>query len=637
MGRLAIRKIIYHGKKFFFESPELKDGIVIIEGENGHGKSTLMELIYYALGGKVVAFEKDNTTGNKHNEIYNDEDNYIEMHIEINQESYEITRYIGYNQIFIVDSKKNIIETDIYRNSQKESIIFSDWILDKLHIDVFDIIQGTRSFKLNFTDLFRLIYHDQTTEVDKIYKRPDNSNFLTDSLEIRKAIFEVLVGKSFNKYYSLLGEYKISQKNYEKAQASLENYDEFLSSIMNEDLSNVIHISDLISEKQEAISKIKIKRELVYSQNFNTEKSFQIVDEQQRKLGRLATKKEELNKSKNLNNQSISKIIYLLEDAKNELNEIEKIRLVNKKLNLFTPNTCPYCLIHVERQKDKCICGNLVDEEQYEKFFYKDTDYMSIINSRQKSIQSLSDLLVKKKEYNDTLASQIEKISGEIVNVKNRISDLNKDIVYNQNNEQIRMLDEEETKIKNEILELERAKELAEKMEVLVQDLAKCRHKASTLKNQVEACLLEAKNDIQKKRLEFSNCYQELMKLADEKCYDAYIGDDYMPVVNRRQYRERSSQVPKRLMYFLTLLIESLATSTNFPQFLLIDTPNKEGIDSNNLIKNLKLLLKANEISLENDKKYQIILTTGIDTYPIELKNNIVLSLNQDNYLLQEK
>ena len=61
------------------------------------------------------------------------------------------------------------------------------------------------------------------------------------------------------------------------------------------------------------------------------------------------------------------------------------------------------------------------------------------------------------------------------------------------------------------------------------------------------------------------------MERADEHCYSAYIGDDYMPHINWGAYRERSAAVPKRLMYFLTLLIESLKNEANFDYEKLID------------------------------------------------------------------
>lgn len=94
--------------------------------------------------------------------------------------------------------------------------------------------------------------------------------------------------------------------------------------------------------------------------------------------------------------EHIDKIVYLIDEAEKELAEIEKIRLVNKKLKLFTPNTCPYCLREVERKKGKCICGSDILEEQYEKFFYTDEEYLDILKVRKKSIQSMNDLLERK-------------------------------------------------------------------------------------------------------------------------------------------------------------------------------------------------------------------------------------------------
>ena len=482
MGRLAIRRVIYNGKRYFFESPYLEDGVVILEGTNGHGKSTFMDLIYYALGGKVSSFDKNSDTPSKHNEIFNDEDNYIELQLELNQQVYELTRYIGDNQIFIVDSKQQVIETFIYRNSSTnpDAVIFSDWILGKLGIDVFDIVQGTRNFKLNFSDLLRLVYHDQATEVSKIYKEADNSNFVSDSLEIRKAIFEVLIGKSYNEYYSLLGQYKLALKEYEKSQAIMDSYDEFIGQILNDDLSNVIHIKNMISENESMIEKVRNERDLAYVQKNGTAKTFGVLDEQKKMLLRLEREKDELVQNKYAIMQSVSKIIYLTDEAKRELKEIEKIRLVNKRLKLFTPNTCPYCLREVQRENGKCICGSDIDEEQYEKFFYTDDEYLTIVKVKQKSIQSLSNLLEKKQVRNIDIANYIDKLNFEIDKVKKYILELNKDITYNQNFSYIRKLDDRENQLKAEVIELKQAEELATKKDELVMAVSRLRAKVES-------------------------------------------------------------------------------------------------------------------------------------------------------------
>lgn len=638
MGRLAIRRVVYSGDKYSFESPYLNDGIVIMEGVNGHGKSTFMNLIYYGLGGRVQAFNKnDDNDSKKHNEIFYDTNNYVELLIEIDDEKYELTRYIGDNLIFVVGEDEEVRETCVLRNqSDEHTMVFSDWILGKLNINVFDIVQGTRSFKLNFTDLLRLVYHDQETEVDKVYKEADNSNFLSDSLEIRKAIFEILLGKTYNDYYSTLGQYKLTMKELEKAQAVMDSYDEFLGEVLDYDLANVVHINSMISEKQEMIEKVQIEREIASREQGNSDEIWQLIGQQKKELMLNQHKLEEWESAKNLTTQSIDKILYLIDESEKELSEIEKIRLVNKKLKLFTPNTCPYCLREVEREKGKCICGNDIEEEQYEKFFYTDEEYLDILKVKKKSIQSLEQLLERKSQRLKIIIGHIEKAEQSIEKIRLYIDELTKDIATNYNSAYIRQLDERERELNGIILELKQAKDLAKKRETLASQVIQLRNKVEGLKIRVDSFLNAARKDMLNKKKDFDEVYFSLMKRADEHCYSAYIGEDYMPHINLGAYRERSAAVPKRLMYFLTMLIESLKNEANFPQFLMIDTPNKEGIDKENLIKNIGLLAEADKYTEEMKTQYQIILTTGIDTYPEEFKKNVFYKLEGENYLLQE-
>ena len=638
MGRLAIRRVVYSGDKYSFESPYLNDGIVIMEGVNGHGKSTFMNLIYYGLGGRVQAFNKnDDNDSKKHNEIFYDTNNYVELLIEIDDEKYELTRYIGDNLIFVVGEDEEVRETCVLRNqSDEHTMVFSDWILGKLNINVFDIVQGTRSFKLNFTDLLRLVYHDQETEVDKVYKEADNSNFLSDSLEIRKAIFEILLGKTYNDYYSTLGQYKLTMKELEKAQAVMDSYDEFLGEVLDYDLANVVHINSMISENQEMIEKVQIEREIASREQGNSDEIWQLIGQQKKELILNQHKLEEWESAKNLTTQSIDKILYLIDESEKELSEIEKIRLVNKKLKLFTPNTCPYCLREVEREKGKCICGNDIEEEQYEKFFYTDEEYLDILKVKKKSIQSLEQLLERKSQRLKIIIGHIEKAEQSIEKIRLYIDELTKDIATNYNSAYIRQLDERERELNGIILELKQAKDLAKKRETLASQVIQLRNKVEGLKIRVDSFLNAAREDMLNKKKDFDEVYFSLMKRADEHCYSAYIGEDYMPHINLGAYRERSAAVPKRLMYFLTMLIESLKNEANFPHFLMIDTPNKEGIDKENLIKNIGLLAEADKYTEEMKTQYQIILTTGIDTYPEEFKNNVFFKLEGENYLLQE-
>src|SRR4051812_40410633 len=157
MGSLLINKVKYSGDNYFFESPQLNPGLNIIEGSNGNGKSTFMNFIYYALSGKVDEFSISNKE--THVEITKDKNNYIELDVIINGEGHLLKRFINSNDITIFDSKGDVVVLPINR-SKYEKNTFSDWILGKLEIPVVEVFQGVNNFKINFKDLFRLIYHN---------------------------------------------------------------------------------------------------------------------------------------------------------------------------------------------------------------------------------------------------------------------------------------------------------------------------------------------------------------------------------------------------------------------------------------------------------------------------------------------
>ena len=405
----------------------------------------------------------------------------------------------------------------------------------------------------------RLIYHDQTTEIEKIYKEADNTTFISDSLEMRKAIFEVLIGKSFNDYYLELGEYKLLLKKYDKALDELGNYNNFINNVMDDETGNTYSVNDKIKTLSDQLQKIDIEKQISYNKQDGTSDTISILDQQKISLRQIQKEKDNFIENKESLEKLISKLTFLLEGSKRELQEIERIRFVNKKLNLFTPNTCPYCLSNVERKQNLCICGSEIDESQYEKFFYTDSEYLTILKIKQKSIITLTTLLQNKYERKKNLITQISKLNKTIEDTTKYIVKLNRDIEYNCNFSYIEKLNAKESEIKSELIKLTQAKELIAKQDLLAKKVNELRTKLENQKTKVEKLHIDAKEDISNKKLNFSQKYFHLMKKADNKCYDAYIADDYMPIINLSEYRERSASVSKRLMYFTTLLIKACA------------------------------------------------------------------------------
>ncbi|WP_142305352.1 hypothetical protein [Neobacillus jeddahensis] len=154
----------------------------------------------------------------------------------------------------------------------------------------------------------------------------------------------------------------------------------------------------------------------------------------------------------------------------------------------------------------------------------------------------------------------------------------------------------------------------------------------------------------------FDKIYSDLIKQADKDVIKAKLDVNYMPVINDGVYRQASSYVTRRLVYYLTLIKMSIDTdNVPFPRFLLIDTPENLGIDEKNLISTLSLIdelfikeetepveitkeIKEEE-QFEEEKQsepnFQIILTTGIGKFPDKFKEYVVETLTGDNKLLK--
>ncbi|MCD8411235.1 AAA family ATPase [Tenacibaculum finnmarkense] len=627
MGNLIIEKVKYLGDKYIYESPKLNEGINLIVGDNGSGKSTFTYFIEYCFGNNIKYFEKDNNK--KYIQIINDTNNYIELDILINNKKYQLKRFIGKNDVFINDGN-DISKYPITRNKNK---IFSDWLLDKLEISIHELNMGTYSWKLNFSDLLRLIIYDQDTESKKIYKAPISVNFVSDSLIIRKTIFEVLLGISSDEYFKKHDELKIITKNKDYALSILKDFNQKYNGV---DLDK-IGIEKKKQTYTEILKKIYLERKLYLSSNANIGKKTELINENQKELIQIGLKISEQNLLINSTKIEYNKIFKLYENQVNEITEIKKIIFTNDKLNLFSFKLCPFCMSNHEPIENYCLCGSEIKDENYEKFVYNSNEYDIILKYKTKSLETIKIALNSYSKKIKNIKDELNDFSLKSKNLTLKLKKLISSIEFSGNTELIDNLNDKILDTKKELDKIEYLLEISIKKEELVKNYESLNKKCKEENKNFRTLHLKFINQNKSLISEFNTIYCDLLQKSSAGANIAEIDEDYMPIIDGGVYKNKSADVPLRLMYYFTILALSLKNKrVKHPGLLIIDTPEDSGIDEGNLKNDLRLI---NSVISKSEKKYQIILTTGLNKYPEIFTEKIKERFNKEEniFILKER
>lgn len=667
MGDLRVNQVKYMGNEYIFESERFDSNIVLIEGDNGTGKSTLCDLIYFALGGEVRMFRRvisNKINDQRHEQITSDTDNYVDLDVSISDSNYILRRYIADNDITVIpyktinvrderiidgaEAKETIINEFISENtlvlpvnrSERNGYIFSDWILDKLGISVVELFHGWNIFKINFSDLMRLIYHDQQPDPENIIKRPDTkSTLVSDSEVVRNAIFELSIGKSYSEYYDAIVEEKKLAKEKVVAKSLVDEYS-LLADKMRKDgeVRNVSFLQKEIQDKEQRIEQLHNARKAFKTNRQGSDSVNQDI---------------ELLKASIIDNELLhgdykmkllgflnerGKLARIRVETATEIRQIEKVIFSHDQLNLFTADTCPYCLSKVTRQDNHCVCGSKIEEEQYERFFYTSQEYKDILKSKVKTLATIESAL-------DDCSNDVESVKERINNIVDNLSSLRIKLEETLEKvdqlidvERLNDIDDKILELREDVSTLHQLLDIESKLEGFQKSYDNKREEAKSAELKRKVLEAQAKQDVASKVVDFSKKYNELMVDTLPDCRVARIRlEDYLPLINDGLYQEKSSLVSRRLMYYITMMHLALSDDeVTFPRFLLIDTPETAGIELDHL-KNC--INKLSELE-GYDKKFQVIISTGLGKYPDNFKKNRVLYMpdkTPEHMLLQKK
>jgi hypothetical protein len=319
------------------------------------------------------------------------------------------------------------------------------------------------------------------------------------------------------------------------------------------------------------------------------------------------------------------KLISIKDDAVQEIGQLQKIIHTHDRLNLFASDTCPYCLAKVNRTEGHCVCGAEIEEEKYERFFYTSQEYNEILKVKAKSLTTIElaiqgcneeiDSIVGKKKSLSDISSALKAKLRALLDTMDQVIDL----------ETINDIDDKILLVREEIAHLNQIIEVEKKLDALQKSYDRKRQIFTEYELTKKELGARAQKDISQKVNDLSKIYNDLMITTLPDCRSARMSlEDYKPIINEGEYREASSRVSVRLMYYLSFMKLSLAQEdVTFPRFLLVDTPETAGIEFDYLIKCIEKFQELESLG----KDFQVILATGLKKYPESLKDNRVLCM----------
>lgn len=547
---------------------KFKEGLNFISGPLSTGKSSIVELIDYALGKEnhksYIEIKKSCTD--------------VELELFIGSKKYKLVRPLFdfkrpvkiyewdlENQIFADDFQ--LAEIDFPSNEKS----LSAFLLREIGLPNIKISNQSLSFR----DLFKYSYINQS--------KIDSEDLLMEKMwhynHKRKSTFEIIFGI----YNGLLGELKQELKNKKAEINILENkrdgiYD-FLKNL------NLID-TEVFQNDRERID-IQLRMRKIALSNLktsgkNTSKKALILEN---RLYNIKTRIQSVQEKIDKKVQYIEKLFLLRNQYTSDIDKIKFIIEGANQFRSFEFANCPSCLselktVEKKLSSDNCgLCGNKLKDLTVEEIESYKSEIRRITmksNSLNKFVElqemQLNDLKLQREELEDVLIRsqiKIDQIQSDYISPYiEKIEVLNYEIGVlmegrDQIDRKIQVLNQF-TKINNEIIENEAKK--------------------SSLEEQIKSIEVDTpnKDDVIKKLSELFKAI--LIEFRFPKLNEAYINDKhYLPYVRGIKYDELGSGgavTMTTMAYFLAIALLKIKNKKHLG-ILIMDSPRKNlGADS---------------------------------------------------------
>lgn len=579
-------------------------GINIIRGDNSIGKSTIMDLLFFGLGGDL------------REERWNKEAaacDHVITQIEINGYTLTISRPIEPAnkppmQFFPGDYESSVknhtdwVQYGVIRTANKHS--FSQQIFELFG---WPHHQTDDNSNLTIHQILRLIYVDQDTPVNKILK----AELAFDKPSMRQAIGDFLLGVDDLGTYGLRQQLSKAEAEFSKIYGQLEAIYKYISP--TEGVLRAEHLDKEITEANTELSELLTERQQTALQP-DTNSSPEIKEVATKVAEQISTLAKEIDirtsKRVELVNEVVESELFI-KAIDFRLKSLQESQATYDFFGEVRFKFCPCCLSPISPQSNGAchLCKTEVDDEK------RKSSYLAALNDlnfqKRESESVLAELRTRLKEADRYI--QVESHQLNTLKSKHKAAlTLSSDKVLKLYtlSSRIGTLEERIANLKSKI-------KLVSSVEQLISTRDELNNKISYLKDEIKknTYLTEAR----KSKLE-SNLSERTITLLrqdggfesdfiEPEKFEYDFGKDLMLVDGRSKFSASSETIMKN-SFHLAILQESIwDEQMRYPRLLLMDNIEDKGMGPKRSQNFQRLLVR----SLEGvEQKYQIIMTTSM-------------------------
>lgn len=602
LSKLFVNRFVVSKSDNYLYDQSFHHGVNIIRGANGTGKSTIVDLLSYALGSII-------TDWTKHQLLCD----WVMVEVELSGTTYCLKRKVkesGQAKMAIFEglfekaatSVTNWTEYSMRRSSERHS--FSQQIFELLGLPTH---KTDDSKNLTLHQIFRLIYVDQLSAINKLLK--EEKDF--DNATYRRAIGDYLLGiddlEAHNQRQALI----IANKEFERLNGELNaiyklfgnEASQINEQVLNNDINEIENrLEELKQNKNDALHTHTSDLDDVVIKKAS---ALQI------EIEKLFLEKQELESDKSelsLELIDTKLFIYSLNDRKEAL---EQSRLTFSSLGNIKFKYCPACLEPiVEHNQTSCgLCKTEIDQDA------RDFSYIQMLNELNFQIRESEALIIEFKNGIDSIDTNLSRLIRRLEESKFSYREL--EVTAEAKEAIVSEISSEMGFCKSQILSLEDRREHVRKVESLRKDKILASERIQVIKDKLDQI-----NKSQADR--FNRVYESIESKASdllaldggyESAFDEVeavnfnFSKDKMFVNGRSKFSASSMVVMKnsiRLSIFLHAVDDE---KSRLPNFMIMDN-----IEDKGMIVERSHNFQHNIISecMELEDEYQLIFTTSM-------------------------